>query len=137
VHPAVQLACAVSASVLALSTGRHGSSDEIGRLMASDDKPDATIIDAHEGEVVRLRRHQRARLDALTVVYELAGERRTAQGLYQAIALITLRCGRRSEQRMARLREPWTWNGYVVEVLRIDSQHARVKLRHARRPTDE
>jgi hypothetical protein len=130
-HSAVHLACVVSATVLALLTGHPTA----GRLVASDDKPDETIIDAREGDVVRLSRHQRARLDALTVTYEGTGELKTEQRAYVAFALITLRYGRHSAQRMARLREAWTWNGYVVEVLGIDSHHARVKLRHARRLT--
>ena len=141
---------------------RHGLSDKVGfhspneecsqlalvgwipsghpsawRLVASDDKPDETIIDAHDGDVVRLRSHQRARLDALIVAYEGKGVVRTPERFEVAVAIITLRYGRRSENRMARLREPWTWNGYVVEILGIDSRHARVKIRHARRPALE
>ena len=100
------------------------------KRVSSDDTTEATIIDAHEGEVVRLRQRQSARLDALTVVYEIAGERKTAEGVYQALAVISVRAGRHAARRNARIGEPWTWNGYVVQVVGVDGAHARVRLRH-------
>jgi hypothetical protein len=45
------------------------------------------------------------------IVYEGTGERKTAQRVYEAFAVITLRRSGHSAQRLARLREPWTWNG--------------------------
>jgi hypothetical protein len=79
-HPAVQLACVVSASALALPTGMKAHVEE-------------AVIDAQEGDVVRLSRHQRARLDALIVIYEGTGQLRTGKGVCIRIAMITLRCG--------------------------------------------